>query len=81
MARDAEEDGVEAVAAVGPVPPTHLTHPTQRAEGPTHPPSLAHVFSDASYGGQARPTCPRQTPVDMYFFTAATVFSTSACVL
>jgi hypothetical protein len=33
-------------------PPARLAHPAS----PTHPPSLARVVPDASYGGQAQPT-------------------------
>jgi hypothetical protein len=43
-----------------PYVPTYPTYPTQRAEGPTHSPSLARVRFDASYGGQARPNTSSQ---------------------
>ena len=42
---------VSAEYSTHPTHVTYLTHLTHRAEGPTHPPSLA--WTDASYGASA----------------------------
>ena len=56
--------------------PAYPTHPTYLTY-PTYPTYLTH----RTLPDPPDLNCPRYTPVDMYFFIAATVRSTSAMVL